>query len=217
MRKNIQARRYLLTSDAAIALSAAFGDSPGVIVISGTGSIAYGRDAQGLVWRVGGWGIPYDDCGSGYEIGREAVAAALRAFDGRGTRTQLSALICRNLNLKSIDEIVSRQLVQQEIAALFPLVVKAASAGDRAARDICNFAAQDLAALAIPLLKKMASKNENARMVVTGGVFESSLMICNAFKRSLRSHFPSVRVELLNRAPVEGALWLARNSGPKKT
>src|ERR1039457_635027 len=61
MRRKIPARRYLLTSDAAIALAAAVGDAPGIIVIAGTGSIAYGRDDRGRLLRAGGWGIPFDD------------------------------------------------------------------------------------------------------------------------------------------------------------
>jgi len=67
LRKAVPAGSHLLTSDAAIALRAAVGDSPGIIVISGTGSIAYARDQRGRVSRSGGWGVPFDDAGSGYE------------------------------------------------------------------------------------------------------------------------------------------------------
>ena len=97
MRRHIPARRYLLTSDAAIALAAAVRDAPGIIVIAGTGSIAFARDDQGKLLRAGGWGIPFDDRGSGYDLGRKAVAAALEAFDGRGPHTILMERICRHL------------------------------------------------------------------------------------------------------------------------
>src|SRR5690349_20230740 len=78
IRKPLGAPHILLTSDAAIALNAAIGNSPGIMVISGTGSIAFARDDKGNAFRSGGWGTLYDDAGSGYDLGRRAVAAALR-------------------------------------------------------------------------------------------------------------------------------------------
>jgi N-acetylglucosamine kinase-like BadF-type ATPase len=70
LRKAIPARHHLLTVDAAIALRAALGREPGIIVIAGTGSIAYGHDDRSRILRAGGWGIPFDDLGSGYDLGR---------------------------------------------------------------------------------------------------------------------------------------------------
>ena len=68
LRRSVPARFHLLTSDAAIALEAAIGRSPGIMVISGTGSIGYGRDERGHVLRSGGWGLLFDDAGSGYDL-----------------------------------------------------------------------------------------------------------------------------------------------------
>ena len=70
-----------VVGDMQIALEAAFGTGPGVIVIAGTGSIAYGRDHAGNTARAGGWGFAIGDEGSAHWIGREAVRAVLRAFD----------------------------------------------------------------------------------------------------------------------------------------
>ncbi|MGO8788489.1 MAG: N-acetylglucosamine kinase [Terriglobia bacterium] len=211
MRRHIPARRYLLTSDAAIALAAAVRNSTGIIVIAGTGSIAFARDNQGTLLRTGGWGIPFDDRGSGYDLGRKAVAAALEAGDGRGPHTILEDTICRHLNLRDITEIVSRQLEQQQVAALFPLVMEAARDGDLVARHLCDEAARDLANLAVALLTRAGWTRESMHVVTTGGVFQSSSLIRRAFTRQLRRFAPLARVELLERPPVEGALWLARN------
>ena len=68
-----------------IALEAAFGSGPGVIVIAGTGSIAYGRNREGQTARAGGWGFAISDEGSGHWIGRTAVAAAIARL-GRKSR-----------------------------------------------------------------------------------------------------------------------------------
>jgi N-acetylglucosamine kinase len=213
MRRHIPARHHLLTSDAAIALAAAVRDAPGIIVIAGTGSIAFARDHQGRLLRAGGWGVPFDDHGSGYDLGRKAVAAALEAFDGRGPHTVLLDRICQHLDLGDIAEIVSKQLEQQQVAALFPLVMEAARDGDLVARHLCDNAARDLADLAVALLKRAGWTRRSTPVVTTGGVFRSSNLIRRAFARHLRRFTPQARVEMLERPPVEGALWLARALG----
>ncbi len=210
MRRHIPARHHLLTSDAAIALAAAVGDAPGIVVIAGTGSVAFARGDRGKVIRSGGWGIPFDDHGAGYDLGRKAVAAALRAFDGRGPHTVLVRRICRHWGLRDITAVTTKPLDQQQIAGLFPLVMKAASEGDAVARRLCRDAARDLAQLAIALLKRARWTRRSVPVVLSGGVFQSSGMIRGAFARYLGRAAPRARVELLKRRPVEGALWLAR-------
>jgi N-acetylglucosamine kinase len=217
MHRHIPARQYLLTFDAAITLAAAVRNAPGIIVIAGTGSIAFARDDQAKLLRAGGWGIPFDDRGSGYDLGRKAVAAALEAFDGRGPQTVLMDLICQALDLGSIPEIVSRQLEQQQVAALFPLVMDAARKNDLVARHLCDDAARDLAALAAALLRRAGWTRRSTPVVTSGGVFSSSNFIRRAFARHLRRFAPLARVQMLERPPVEGALWLARSLGKTRS
>ncbi len=212
LRRSIPARSHLLTSDAAIALEAALGRSPGIVVISGTGSIAYGRDERGRVLRSGGWGTPFDDVGSGYDLGHRAIAAALRAADGRGPRTRLAQKLCRALRLRDITQVVLRRLSPQRVAALFPRVLEAAEEGDRVARKLCDQAGSDLAALALALLRRFGWRWRPTRVVSAGGVFQSSSRVRRAFARRLRRQAPQARVSLLRRAPVEGALALARQA-----
>jgi N-acetylglucosamine kinase-like BadF-type ATPase len=216
MRRHIPARRHLLTSDAAIALAAGVRDELGIIVIAGTGSIALARNAQGRLLRAGGWGNTFDDAGSGYDLGRKAVRAALEAFDGRGAPTTLTRRICRHLRLGDITEIVSRQLPPREVAALFPLVIEAAGRRDQEARNLCEEAARDLAHLAAALLKRTGWTRRAIRVIAGGGVFTSSSVILDAFACHLHTFAPRARVELLARPPVEGALWLARGLDRKK-
>jgi N-acetylglucosamine kinase-like BadF-type ATPase len=217
MRRHIPARRHRLSSDAAITLAAAVGNAPGIIVIAGTGSIAYARTDGGKLLRAGGWGLPFDDHGSGYELGRQTVAAALEAFDGRGPGTLLVHKICRHLRLRDITEIVSQRLEPQQIAALFPLVMETASEGDLVARHLCDNAGRDLASMAVALLKRANWTDRAVPVVTTGGVFKSSNLIRRAFVRHLRRFAPMARVELLERPPVEGALWLARTLDGKRS
>lgn len=209
LRKSIPSRAHLLTTDAAVTLAAALRDSEGIIVIAGTGSIAYGRDQQGRVLRVGGWGNLFDDAGSGYDVGRKAVACALRAFDGRSKPTRLTDSICRELHLGQVTEIVPKPLTPRHIAALFPTVQEAARAGDRVAQNLCHEAARDLADMALALITQFGWKRCSIPVVCSGGVFQSSPMIRRAFTQRVHQEAPEARVSLLRRQPVEGALFLA--------
>lgn len=215
LRRSIRARFYLLTSDAAIALEAATGDSPGIVVISGTGSIALARDARGNLLRAGGWGNLFDDVGSGYDLGRKAIMAALQDFDGRGPHTILSSRICRALGIRNITEVVQRQLTPSEIAALFPVVADAARKRDRVARKLCDEAGRQLASMVFTLLKQLRPRR-GISVFCTGGVFSSNARILKEFTRHLQRRAPDVRVQLLRRAPVEGALGLARKIANSK-
>jgi N-acetylglucosamine kinase-like BadF-type ATPase len=206
----IPARAHLLTSDAAIALQAAIGDEPGIMVISGTGSIGYGRDARGSVMRSGGWGSLFDDAGSGYDIGRRAIAAALQAYDGRGPRTSLGAAICRALRLKDITRVVPKPLEPDGIAALFPLVLEAARRRDAVARRLLDDAGRDAAALALALLRRFGWMHQAVPVVLAGGVFQASRRVRVSFRRHLNRLAPRARIAMLRRPAVEGALLLAR-------
>jgi N-acetylglucosamine kinase-like BadF-type ATPase len=211
LRRAIPARHHFLTSDAAIAMRAAIGDSPGIIVISGTGSISFGRDDRGRVLRSGGWGAPLDDAGSGYDLGRKAIIAALRDYDGRGPYTQLTAKIGAALKIPDITRVILLPLSPQDIAALFPLVLAAARRRDTVAQQLCEEAAKDLADLAMALLKRLGWQRRIVPVVTAGGVFRASLRIRRAFKRYLRRQAPQARILLLHHPPVEGALALARD------
>jgi N-acetylglucosamine kinase-like BadF-type ATPase len=210
LRRELPGCALLLKTDAAITLAAALGDAAGIVVIAGTGSIAYGRNEQGHILRAGGWGSLFDDAGSGYDIGRKAVAGALHAMDGREKPTRLAAAICRVLGLKDLTEIVSKPLGPQELAALFPTVLGQARAGDQFARRLCQEGGSNLAGLALAIVGRAGWKSREIPVFCSGGVFGASQRIRRSFARHLHQSAPRARVSLLRRKPVEGALRLAR-------
>ncbi|HLY61816.1 MAG TPA: BadF/BadG/BcrA/BcrD ATPase family protein [Terriglobia bacterium] len=210
IRKSIKAHHYLLTSDAAIALHAAIGNSPGIMVISGTGSIAYARDDKGNALRSGGWGTAFDDAGSGFDLGRRAIVAALRDYDGRGHPTILGAPICRALHLRDITQVILKPLTPQDIAALFPVVLKAAQRRDPVARHMLDVAAYELSELAFALIDRLRWKDRAFPVVCAGGIYSASPRIRRMFSMFVRNVAPRARVSLLRKQPVEGALAMAR-------
>ncbi|MFI5077071.1 MAG: N-acetylglucosamine kinase, partial [Vicinamibacteria bacterium] len=98
--------RTLITNDALIALVAAIGHEPGIVVIAGTGSIAYGRNARDEAARAGGWGYVLGDEGSGYWIGRHALRAVVRESDGRGHATAMTPLVLAHFGATHPDDLV---------------------------------------------------------------------------------------------------------------
>jgi N-acetylglucosamine kinase-like BadF-type ATPase len=212
LRRAIPARHHLLVTDAEVALHAAAGTAPGMIVVAGSGSIAYARDARQRTLRAGGWGPSFDDPGSGYDVGRKAIRAALADFDGRGERTVLRKRICRAFQLTEITQIVPMKLDPQQVAGLFPLVSDAAREGDRVARRLCREAARDLAQLVLALYKRLGPRL-TLPVVCAGGVFRSSPIVRRSFARYLHQRRPSAHIRLLQREPVEGALAMARKLG----
>lgn len=203
-----------VVGDMVIALEAAFGSGPGVIVVSGTGSIVYGRDASGRTARAGGWGFAISDEGSGHWIGKHAVSSILRARDA-GQDTALSATILQAWNLHDLGELVEMANSQPppDFSRLFPVVLKAAAARDSVAQSILADAASQLAGLTAKVVTRLLPKPPHAPVAMTGSVFRQSTEVRQVLYNCLHARFPrlEVRTELVE--PVEGALTLARRAG----
>ena len=148
------ADRVVVIADTEIALAAAFGDRPGIVVTAGTGSVAIGRDHAGRLHRAGGLGWQMGDEGSGYAIGRAALGAVGRAADGRSPRTELTPLLLRMTRSDNMDMLVRWAAAAgvPEVASLAPAVFEAAQMGDTIAAGIMDYAARELAALVRRLL-----------------------------------------------------------------
>ena len=117
-----------IASDFEIALIGAQGERRGVLILAGTGSVAFGINAAGESMQVGGWGYLLGDEGSGYWIGLKALQAVVRAADGRGQPTRLTELVLETLRLASAQELIQWVYTPgrtREIAQLAPLVLVA--------------------------------------------------------------------------------------------
>jgi N-acetylglucosamine kinase-like BadF-type ATPase len=161
-----------ITNDAELALSA-LPHQVGVAVISGTGSIALGRDAQGALVRAGGWGHVLGDEGSGFGIGREALQCAVRAADGRGPATALLDTILGYWQLSAPEAFLERvypTFDKMAIAALAPLVLALARAGDPVACRIEARAAHELALAVMAVARRLGFAAGRLPVAFGGGV-----------------------------------------------
>ena len=200
-----------VVGDMVIAMEAAAGSGPGVIVIAGTGSIAYGRNSAGQTARAGGWGFAISDEGSGFWIGRKAVSAAMRAFDeGRSTALLEAAIKSWNLSAREQLIVAANASTHPDFAGLFPAVLAAAEADDPTAHDVLAEAGAELAALAKIVIRRIFAKGENVPVAMSGGVFRNSALVRQVFYNNLRLDFPNAAVNSTVVDPVQGALQLAR-------
>lgn len=152
-----------LCNDSVIAWAGATAGGPGIAVISGTGSVAYGRDASGRGRRAGGWGGVLGDEGSAFRIAAAAVNRVLRGVDGREPPSALGPTLARAAGLEAPADLclLSRpdraaaagRPIEAVLAALAPAVTAAASAGDRDAAAIVAEAGRDVAALAAAIAR----------------------------------------------------------------
>ncbi|MFZ0300783.1 MAG: BadF/BadG/BcrA/BcrD ATPase family protein [Candidatus Sulfotelmatobacter sp.] len=216
-----------VVGDMEIALAAAFGEGPGVIVIAGTGSIVFGRDAQGKVARAGGWGFAVSDEGSAHWIGVAAVRAVLRAADevGEDQAERDPSWPARHLfselktawSPESLPQLARAANASPDFAVLFPAVLAAAEAGDVVARRVIADASRELAQLAGIVVRRLFSAQHSSAsavpMAMAGGVFRHAAMIRELFYNEVRAANPSIVLNPEVVDPVHGALQMARRAG----
>ncbi len=200
-----------VVADIVIALHAAFDDAEGIVVIAGTGSIAYGRNQQGQTARAGGWGYAISDEGSGHWIGRTAISAALRAHD-EGESSRVFHLVCKAWGLDSIDDLVraANAVPPPDFATLVPAILEGADSGDALARTVLTQAGTELATLAKMVMGRIFSQRANVPVAMSGGIFRNSALVRQVFYNSLRSEYPDAKIASTVIEPVKGALALAR-------
>jgi len=202
-----------VVGDMVIALQAAFGNGAGVMVIAGTGSMAYGRDASGNTLRAGGWGFSVFDEGSGHWIGRSAIAAVMRDYDETGEENSvLMNSVKKSWGLTTREQLIlaANASPSPDFAGLLPAVLSAADSGDANAQSILTQAGTELARLAKIVIRRLFSDGDKVPVAMTGGVFSNCALVRQVFYNSLRSKYPKCSVNLATIEPVQGALELAR-------
>lgn len=201
------ARVVRVGTDVEAAFHDAFGDGPGVLLVAGTGSIAWGRAHDGREERAGGFGHRFGDEGSAYAIGVEALRRAAWAVDGRGRGTVLADRLLARLRLASVNEAVTwvATATKRDVAALAPLVVAAAAEGDDVAARILAGAVEDLEKHVHAVVAKLGPWPEPPGLALSGALIQPGGALRDALTRALES----AEVSLLDRA-VDPAMGAAR-------
>ncbi len=213
MRRIGRRSRVVVVNDALIALTAGARDDPGIVIIAGTGSIVYGRNARGEAARAGGWGHMIGDEGSGYWIGREALTAVMRGADGRGPATQLTEDVLRHFNIEDVSRlpriVYDREQPRMSVAAIGPIVQRASEQGDAVATRMLERAADELLLAARSVATRLEMRGDPFTFYLAGGVFRVVPWIAEELPRRLIEVAPRCAAEMLAADPAVGAVWLA--------
>jgi glucosamine kinase len=195
-----------LTNDADLLLSALY-NTVGVALIAGTGSIALGRDASGKTTRAGGWGHLIGDEGSGYDLGRQGLQAAVRAADGRGAPTILLDLILKHWDIQSTDDIFGQIYPNEnksKIARLSTLVFQAAREGDHLAHHLVRRGANELALTALTVANALDLPPE-IPLALGGGLFIHETDFRTLTLHAIQRHRPTGQVAIVEEPALSAA------------
>ena len=171
-----------------------------VAAICGTGSVAFAKNGAAL-FRVGGWGPVFDRAGSGYDIGRDAVRAALAEEDGMGERTVLTSVLKELFGGSVFDGAASLPSNEPaRIAAFAPIVFRVEKEGDAVAADILK---NNFSRLAF-LINFAAERYDCApHVLLAGGITNEE----ESLDRYLRPRLnKGLALTIVREAPVNGAL-----------
>ena len=214
-REVIHARQYLITHDAAIALSGALAAEPGIIAIAGTGSIAFGKNAEGRTARAGGWGYIFGDDGSAFGLVRGSLRAILRQEEGWGAPTRLRDALLEAAGATTANDLLHRfysdEFPRSRIASFAKIVDQTAMAGDQVAREILNDGAQSLVMLVSAVRAQLFQPGERRLLSYHGGVFHSAILLG---RFQTLAEFSDCELREPKYSPAAGALLEAcRSSG----
>ncbi len=203
----------VIVNDGMAALMGATGGHPGVVVIAGTGAIAFGTNAEGSSGRAGGWGYILGDEGSAYDIGRRGMIAALWAYDGRGQATALFERLREHYQLQTIRDLLNlvydAKMPHQEIAAFAQVVSRVALEGDAMAQSILREAGEVLALSALAVLRRLGMEEAEVEVAAAGSVLEHDILVRQAFAEALHREAPLARVISPRHETAVGAALLA--------
>ena len=180
VREIVQAGKYVIVNDAVVALAGATAGEPGVVAVSDTGSIAFGRNSEGRTARAGGWGYIFGDEGGAFDLVRQAIRAALRHEEGWGPSTSLRGSLLTATGAADVNQLLhwfyTPDFPRARIAGYAKLVDEAGRQGDAVARDILQESARALATLVGAVRKQLFQRHETARISYIGDVFGSDIL-----------------------------------------
>jgi glucosamine kinase len=203
------AEDVIVQTDLAVAVDDAFGDGPGVLLIAGTGSSAFGRGPTGVSARCGGWGPVIGDEGGGAWIGRRALSVVSAAADGREPETALTGAVLTAAEVSATPDLIrwASTATPATLATLAPVVMTVADAGDLRANSIVSMAVEELA-LHVRALARQLFTDERASVPVAlmGGLLTRGSSFRKRLEHRLKSAVPGAHIHTGEIDPARGAV-----------
>jgi glucosamine kinase len=210
-RRNL-AEEVVVEADALIALSDAFGSGPGIMLIAGTGSVAFGRSPNGAFARAGGWGLAIGDEGSGAWIGRRALGIVAAAHDGREPETALTGAILTATQVNEVEDLIPWSIAAKpaDLAALAPAVFTEAANDDTRAASLVSLAVEELVLHARALARTLfVDERAEIPVALSGGLLQKGSYLRKKLEARLKSVVPGSVVSNTVIVPARGAVKAA--------
>lgn len=202
----VQINELLIENDCLSAMLGATSHQPGLLLISGTGSIAYAHDGNHNIVRVGGWGHRVGDEGSGYWIGKEAIRAVLKMLDGREERGVLADLVLQHFNFETADDLFnwvnSSDYSVNKVGTLAVIVDEAFQQGDLASKHILDGASEELFSLLLTAVKNSKLTSLSCKIVLQGGILLHNSYIRENLLSRIQREIPQAKVMTANEEPI---------------
>jgi glucosamine kinase len=200
-------------ADAGIAIEDAFGDSAGVLLIAGTGSVAFARAPDGRMERCGGWGPNLGDEGSAAWLGQRALSVVTAAHDGREPETALTGALLTALELESIEELIpwAANATPSTLAALAPVVAQVAASGDLRANALVSLCVEELMLHVRTMARRcFVDERSSVPVALAGGLLSRGSLVRKRLEHRLKSAVPGATVRAEDVDAARGAVRKAR-------
>lgn len=183
---------------------------PGIVQIAGTGAVTLGINENGEIARSGGWGYLFDDEGSGFYLGNEALKAVFRSFDNRGPMTSLTDQVTKYFAVKNIPDIIGKVYGEEHprtvIAPLSRLVLQEAQADDDIAKEILDNACVEMMQSIEACHRRLFADDHPTAIVLSGGVFTEFDLFASRFRELASEIIPNAIFQSTQVPPVGGAV-----------
>jgi glucosamine kinase len=196
-------------ADATIALDDAFGDGPGIVLIAGTGSVAFGRGPAGAFGRCGGWGPVCGDEGGGAWIGRRALSVVTASADGREPETALLGAVLTAAQVATAHDLIpwAATAGPPGLAGLVPAVLHCAETGDLRANAVISFAAEELVLHVRTLARRLfTDERATAPVAFAGGLLDRRSLLRARVEHRMKSAVPGAVLDARDVVPARGAV-----------
>lgn len=211
--ETLEIQQVEVVTDAEIALYGTTGGKAGVVLISGTGSVCYGRDDNGRTAMSGGWGPVAGDEGGGISIARQGLQAIAKALDGRGRPTRLSEVGAEYFRASTPEDLVvaiySPQMDNARLAGFARHVVETAREGDEIAVEILSVAGFELGLAAYAVLKRLGLKRRKVPIGMVGSIFKAGDLLTKPLLETVRSYAPKAYLTEPEHGPARAAALMA--------
>ena len=202
--------KIVIENDALIALYAGTLGKEGIVQIAGTGAITMGFDHDQSFARVGGWGYLFDDEGSGYDLGIQALKAVFQAYDGRAKETQLTEYLLTHFDVNSVPQLIEYIYNDEHprviISPLSIYVNRAAEKGDRVAMNILNEVCKKFFFSIKACYGKMSWEQRQIPVVLAGGVFSNAAPFIQRLEHLVKQEQLPFQMKSTLLEPIGGAV-----------